>query len=60
MRLLEKLNYALLKNVIAQTVEHMQVLRVVVLFFLTIEDDGNVNAVQKLWGVNNGSVNNRL
>jgi len=50
MRLLEKLNYALLKNVIAQTVEHMRVLRVVALFFLTIEDDGNVNAVQKLWG----------
>ena len=57
---LGKLNYALQVNAIAQTVEHMQVLRVVAPLYLIGVDGGNVNVVQNLRGENNGSVNNRL
>ena len=57
---LEKLSYALQVNVIAQTVEHMQVLRVVAPLYLINVDGGNVNDAQNLRGENNGSVNDRL
>jgi hypothetical protein len=57
---LEKLSYALQVNAIAQTVEHMQVLRVVAPLYLINVDGGNVNDAQNLRGENNGSVNDRL
>ena len=57
---LEKLNYALQVNAIAQIVEHMQVLRVVAPLYLINVDGGNVNVVQNLRGGNNGLIDDRL
>jgi len=57
---LGKLNYELQVNAIAQTVEHMQVLRVVAQLYLIGVDGGNVNVAQNLRGENNGSVDDRL